>query len=790
VGDGDLLSACACHRGAERKAGTGAGAICPFAARSTDALLLSALPAFAQDTVKVAVIMSQTGPSQTAGVPVIDAVRLATDEANADGETPSVEFAVYDDHSIDDGAREAAKQAIASDAVVAVGPGTTTSALAAGPLFGEAGMASIIPYAHGGGGQSSPTTFRPIFSTFEMGEALASNLRYAMGATRAVLIFRENGYGRPLAEGFRRVAELSGITATYQGFKTPAEAVELARIAAADPGQPAIVLGMVDGDAGSVLAALRRQGASSLILGTSAIASDAFAERYANEPEAQQDPGFFTDGVYEVSPLIIDSANAETLAFAARWRARFGRDPRWEAAQGYDAARLAIAAARAAMRQAGTSDLKARRGAVISYLASLDSPAHAVASLTGPLWFTQERGRHQPTRIGRFHQALFESAPVQLVPVPTPTGPEIASGSVLDLGYGRFARRQQVVYTGVYLNEVPRIDISQSTFTADFYLWIRFARSAGAGAADPADLDFPDLLRGSFDAGKPAEQGDLDDGTTYRLWRVRGDFKNDFDLHHYPFDRQTITVRLFNARAASDRIVYVRDRRSIGVAGGRVMLDGNSAPAGTTTSGTGPSLINANAASADTPKNDHAGTIALAAFRNLTQWEPLSSEQRRDILVTDSALGNPRLVGVARVRELSGYRLDIELARRTMATLAKTLLPLGIMSLIMLGSLWFPHGLVKEKITVAITAALSGAVLLAAVNSQLGAVGYTMAVEYVFYVFFVLCLLCIVAVLAAERLRVAGRGVAAARAENFTRGLFLVAMIGTAAAAWIALRQW
>ena len=55
-----------------------------------------------------------------------------------------------------------------------------------------------------------------------MGEALASNLRYAIGTTRAVLIFRENGYGRPLAEGFRRVAELSGITATYQGFKTPA----------------------------------------------------------------------------------------------------------------------------------------------------------------------------------------------------------------------------------------------------------------------------------------------------------------------------------------------------------------------------------------------------------------------------------------------------------------------------------------------------------------------------------------------------------------------------------------
>jgi ABC-type siderophore export system fused ATPase/permease subunit len=60
---------------------------------------------------------------------------------------------------------------------------------------------------------------------------------------------------------------------------------------------------------------------------------------------------------------------------------------------------------------------------------------------------------------------------------------------------------------------------------------------------------------------------------------------------------------------------------------------------------------------------------------------------------------------------------------------------------------------VKEKVTVAITGALSGAVLLAAINSQLGSIGYTVAVEYVFYAFFVLALLCIISILVSERLR-------------------------------------
>lgn len=51
----------------------------------------------------------------------------------------------------------------------------------------------------------------------------------------------------------------------------------------------------------------------------------------------------------------------------------------------------------------------------------------------------------------------------------------------------------------------------------------------------------------------------------------------------------------------------------------------------------------------------------------------------------------------------------------------------------------------------AITGALSGAVLLTSINSQLGGVGYMVAVEYAFYGFFGLSTLCIVSVLAAER---------------------------------------
>jgi hypothetical protein len=55
---------------------------------------------------------------------------------------------------------------------------------------------------------------------------------------------------------------------------------------------------------------------------------------FAGEPEERQTPGFFTEGIYAESPVVFDSSNAETLAFADRFRNRFGRPPTLWAAQG------------------------------------------------------------------------------------------------------------------------------------------------------------------------------------------------------------------------------------------------------------------------------------------------------------------------------------------------------------------------------------------------------------------------------------------------------------------------
>jgi branched-chain amino acid transport system substrate-binding protein len=337
---------------------------------------------------------------------------------------------------------------------------------------------------------------------------------------------------------------------------------------------------------------------------------------------------------------------------------------------------------------------------------------------------------------------------LQVVAVPNPDPAEVESGAVFELRPGNFARLQQVIYSGIYVNELMWLDPSRFTFGADFYIWLRFARNSGPGASDPADIKFPEMAPGAFSRDHPVEKREMADGTNYLLWRVQGEFRNNFDLHRYPFDVQALAIRFFNARASANRIVYAVDLW--GAPDLTDDLDKREAPAG----------------------------ASKEAFRRLSQWSVGNSHQMREVFLARSSLGDPLRVGRENYRELSGYVAAIELRRRAFTTLMKNLLPLLLMTCIMYASLHFPPVLVQPKVAVAMTAVLTGMVLLNLVNAQLGSIGYTVAVEYAFYIYFALGLLSIVSVLYSEHQRAIGRPVIADRCDLGTRVIFVTAVAG------------
>jgi branched-chain amino acid transport system substrate-binding protein len=693
--------------------------------------------------IEVATAVSLSGEFNSFGTGSLEGLQLAIEEANARGDT-QIELTIYDDKSTAEGAREAAEKIVKSPALFVIGPSNTVTSLAAGPRYAQSGLASITTTATSDLITDNATTFRLLFKNSEQGQLLATYLARVLGHRRAAVITVDDGYGRTLEKGFRATAERLGIDARYYVIKSDNELESVAAEAAPEIKGMPVVLAMLDAQGAKVLPILRRFSVTGPFLGGDAFGIESFNSLFAGRPEEVARSGHFLENVYGITPSILDSANAENLAFAERFKMRFGHNPGWVSVAGFDAGRLAVETIRAISDKPGA--LGEMRASALSYLLSLKDPRDAPSGLLGPLVFDGQRGRQMAIRVGRFVEGRFESAPLQIVPAADPPAADVKSGAVFEIGPGKYVRLQQVIYSGLYLNELMWIDQARFTFSADFYIWLRFAKNNGPDAADPLEIKFPDLSNMRFDREHPVEQRELEDGGTYVLWRVQGEFRNQFDLRHYPFDREAFTIRFVHVRAAADRIVYALD----------------------------PTTVRGVSASS---RNVIPTGAAEDAFRRLSQWKFIAAHQQRENFVAKSSLGDPRRTGHGNFRELSGYAASFEMQRRSLSTVTKNMLPLLIMTCILYASLHFPAVLVQAKIGVAMTAILTGMVLLNSVNAQLGSIGYTVAVEYAFYVYFGLGLLHIVSVLLSERLRANGQIESAARSDFWSRIAFLGAVL-------------
>ena len=394
---------------------------------------------------------------------------------------PTIELSVYDDTSnAAEGAR-LAHEIGGGDALLVLGPGTTAMALNEGPIYSDAGLVAIGPSTTGDRVTDPENFFRAIFSTSDAGEILASYLRYDLGGRRAIVLMKDDSYGHAVADGFKSAADWLGVAAEFHPYKTAEEAEAVAGLAAADPANPAIVLAAYDLDTLPVLKALKRQGAR----GPTSAAFQSPAThiiRCSRRPEERQTPGFFTEGVYAESPVVFDSSNAETLAFADRFRERFGRPPTLWAAQGYEAARLAVAAVRATAGRPALPIWRfaGRRSAPTSFRSTARrTECRASTDRCGsrPSEAVSRRSAWDASRAGNSCRRR------RLVPVRSADALQIKSGAVVEIG-PTASRGASRLSTPAYFSTRFRGWMSPSRHSrADFYLWMRFARGFDALAS-------------------------------------------------------------------------------------------------------------------------------------------------------------------------------------------------------------------------------------------------------------------------------------------------------------------
>ena len=677
------------------------------------------------EPIRIAFANSLSGPSAPAGTESLVATQLAIDEVNAKGGVNGrpIELVLFDDASNPAVARANAQTIADSPCVAVLGHFLSSTSLAAAPAYKDA----RIPALTGSAAADDLTSgneyyFRALTPISTQARSIAEHLRAVMKEPKVRLVHTRDAYGESFVSGFAAAYPLVqwrvfGLDVASGQIGSMDEALDAA---AQEPGPGVIVIGAAADFVADIVKALRRRGIKGTIIASQGAARESYLQNFVNEPEEKGHPGFFSENLYAASSLIFDSAGVAAQAFAADYKTKVGTSPSWVAGGAYDVARLMIEALKRADVKNRSDSKIADRDRVRVALGAIDSPKSAVAGLTGRLYFNTNRDIPRPIRLGFFRYGRFVTAPLQLVRIDQPNGIDLAAerekGHVVTFR-DRHYWIQRVVYTGIDIIRVSRIDVKQNSFNVDFYLWMRFAGDDEA----PTHVEFPALLdRGAFDPARPVQAGQ-EDGLSYRLYRISGDFKARFDLHDYPFDTQQLRLHFQNTEQRRELITYVIDRFGL-----RLADDGSS-------------------------------RAEDGAYFGLQLWRFLRLNYFVKSLSSGSTLGKASLFGAEARTEFAGFDAAIMLRRSSAIYMLKNLLPLFLLVLVVFATLFFPETLFRERVTIPVTSILASAVLLVAVNSQIGDVGYTVVVEEMFYIFFVLCLMTMLAGYGHENLRNAGR---------------------------------
>jgi branched-chain amino acid transport system substrate-binding protein len=697
----------------------------------------------------LAISTALSGPQEEPGQEALKGAQLYLNSVNRAGGVHGhqLNLLVFNDKDDPTTAQQVARQVVTSPALLMLGPLYSNIAVPTNPIY----KAANLPVISASVSNDSITSTNPFFfrlgtTTTEEASISATYALQILGFHTASIVYTDDAaYGVPTEQNFARTFTIDGgVVQTLPLAEDPAQRQKtlntIVTTLAHATGPRIIFLAMLDTDASQVIVALRRAGITTPMMSTDSPGSASFAASFSSYPEERSQPGYFTNGLYASSPLLYDSAPAAVQSFATLYQQTYGSVPGWHAAKYYEAAQVAVAALQAATLKDTSESVSNDRRQVAKQLGAINSVQTSVDGLDGPLYFDSAHNSvATPIRFGQFSNDQFLSAPLQIVSVSDPTlvdlPAEEQAGDIIKVG-AQYYWKQSVVYAGIDLKEVSAIDVTDSTFTADFYFWMRYI-----GTEDATAITFTNASSVSFDPNAPVTSETID-GLQYRLYHVTGDFRADYDFHDYPFDQQQLTISFQNTLLTADRLVYVIDTQGL--------------------------QLDQNATTDDT----------AAAFQLLSSWMYRSTQYASNTFTNRSTLGNPQLFDTQVRTDYSGLKMTITIQRQVIPYLISHLLALVLLFLLVYASLFISTKHLGDRLILTVTALLTSAVLLLSVNSELPAIGYVVSLSYIYYIFFAICLLCMVVALFMEKMEEWGKDIAVRR-TNIALHITYLAIVAT-----------
>ena len=523
------------------------------------------------EPIKIAVANAFSGPNAPSGIAMLRGAQLLADKINAEGGIHGHPLVLqpFDDRRNTEQAEKVAEQiGTSKDIVAVIGHGSSTASRAAGNLYRLYKVPAVTPTSTNPNVTLfNPWYFRVIFNDDLQANILAHYIKSVLNDSSVAVVHLEDLYATTLNRTFTLTADAIGLRIRHQialpSQPSPEDIETAATLLAADGKTQAILLILRPPQAKPLVLALRKRGVKAQLLGTDSLALAGFAAEQDEAPMADLDPPpHFTDGMYIAAPFIPDTATAAARQFLDDYAAIYREDPIWSAIYAYDSA-LAIAEALRRLPSVNLDDVPGLRNAVREQLAAMNTPARAVSSLMGPLYFDAEGDAVRPIYIARAKGGRITPATRQLRLV---EDPELVSTlraqgeNIIDLG-NSLLQIVQVVYTGIHLNKLHAIDEKARTFQADFDLWFRYS-----GELDTENIVFPNAVT-PIRLTKPIVVRELL-GEQYRAFRVQGTFRYITTHRNLIDGNEDFMIQFRHAHLDHSRLVFVTDSRNMGLSDG------------------------------------------------------------------------------------------------------------------------------------------------------------------------------------------------------------------------------
>ncbi len=682
-----------------------------------------------QENITIAMVapLSNAGAvTERVGESIIRGAQLCINQVNKAGgiEGRKVQLKIYDDQGKIDVAEKVAREIVQSPAVAVIGHSSSNTSLAAGKIYQAAG----IPAITGSATADAVTTenewyFRTIFNDSFQGKFIATYLRKVLGYSKISIIRGYDAYGLNLGKNIETAFEELGgeIVIQWELPRNQSQATdqiiiqELLEFKENERLPEAIVFATNRDQVTNLLREIKNRNLNLSLFGGDDIGDVGFAQSFSDLPEEKETPGFFTNGVYGIVPIMYYVANDRAQQFRQTFAEVYKIAPGWSAASYYDATIAVVEAIHRTLltekdlaKSAFTGkDIKKDRFRVREGLLRINTPDTAVETGMRRFYFDKNNTVTLPPSVGIFDHRQIVSAFTQLQIIPNikailNSEAEIASGNILQMGQ-QYLKKTDIVYVGLDINEVNYLDEKSSSYVVDFYLWFRYQ-----GNLNPDQIEFSNYGIDRLDSGEkltikePIRTGE-ENGVKYKIYRVKADFHEKFDFQDYPFDKQRLSVRFRHTELTRDRLIYAIDL--IGMQ-----------------NITGKELFN---------------QWKQKVFREITSWTPTKRTFFQDTLVKDSTLGYRQLIDTKSNLEYSQFNAIIDIKRELLSFSIKNLLPLWFFVAVAYQCLFLSFDLLSAEL-------FSGLLLavvfyhLSLIEALPDGIGYVVALDYAFYLLYFL----------------------------------------------------